>query len=72
MVETDPSAIPYTKPFNFAEMIGWGYLTNWDFDEALRVYIEKTQADGLTLVYHQSDLLMARRAFELEIGDKES
>ena len=72
MIENDPSAVPYTKPFNVAEMIEWGYETSGDFDEALRVYIEMTQSEGLALLYYPSDLELARDAFKREFGDKES
>ena len=59
------------KRLNVAELIEWGYQTSGDFDEALRVYIEQTQREGLELFWLPNDRLKALRDFALEFGEND-
>ena len=59
------------KRGNSAELIEWGYETSGDWDEALRVYTEQTQMEGLELFWLPNDRLKALRDFALEFGEND-
>jgi len=70
MIETYPKDPVITIDLSIADLVAWGYETSGDFDEALRVYTEKSEADGYKLEYTLHDLEKARADFKLEFGDR--
>ncbi|MHA1952287.1 MAG: hypothetical protein ACW99G_15325 [Candidatus Thorarchaeota archaeon] len=71
MIDTNSNIFSDHKDFNVAEFIEWAYETSGDYDEAMRVYIEKTQLDGQILTITPEDKVKAREALDLEFGDKQ-
>jgi hypothetical protein len=57
-----PWAQPRRVEFQKAVLIGWGYDTSGDFDEALRVYTEQERMEGNQLIVPTGDALRQIKA----------